>query len=318
MNEADIPPSNNLQSNPSATQPAPLSAEKANTAAAVNHERAVEVDRAAAAREDPWSIRWLHGQAGIMDIFRPREPAKTAALREMSLEELLALLHEERRHRARINIADVSAAIIASIIAFALSLLFHMNPIIAPVAGIVVLLSHTLLSERQVAATMLLARFDDVRVIGPLAEALEYKDSFIRPIAARTLIPLLPKMKASDASLLSPAQRACLNRALEGTNRALILAILKAWEQVGTEGEIEIVQNLSYGRMNAGEYPEVARAARECLPYLRESAQRHRVGVDLLRAADDNQASSETLLRPTLPGGSNEPEEQLLRPRQDG
>lgn len=307
----------NLHTKPAAGNPGNLSLEEQKGAPSVALERAEEVRHILEARETSWSKRWLLGHARLSEIFESRNTKEVAHLQQMSFEELIYLLHQERRQRKYAKIHKIKRGVVLFLISLALHKLFHWDFLFNPgvLGGMIV--SSAVISRREKDAALLLTRFDDVRAIGPLAEALEYKDREVPPIAARALIQLLPRLKASDASLLSPTQRACLNRALEGNDRALVLAILKAWEQVGTEDAIKIVQNLSYGRLNAGRYPDVASAARECLPSLRASAQRHRLGADLLRAANGHQTLPETLLRPARPGGSDLPEEQLLRPHED-
>src|SRR5207244_4376068 len=73
-------------------------------------------------------------------------------------------------------------------------------------------------SRAQVEAAQILASLDDVRAIGPLAEALEFVDlwqlSGTDWIAAEALCRLLPQVKSEDAALLNERQRACLYHVL--------------------------------------------------------------------------------------------------------
>ena len=57
-----------------------------------------------------------------------------------------------------------------------------------------------------------LADMDEVEGVGRLTEVLEWPDPEIRNIAAVALTRLLPRLKASDATLLSPSQRTSLQR----------------------------------------------------------------------------------------------------------
>ncbi|HSV74292.1 MAG TPA: hypothetical protein VLH79_11085, partial [Chthonomonadales bacterium] len=58
-------------------------------------------------------------------------------------------------------------------------------------------------STVQKNAARKLAEFDDIRSTGFLLEALEYDDKQLREIAAAKLTVLLPRLKASDAVLLT-------------------------------------------------------------------------------------------------------------------
>lgn len=128
------------------------------------------------------------------------------------------------------------------------------------------------------------------------------------------MISLLPRMKASDAALLSPEQRFFLNRALKSKDTALTLAILKAWEQVGDASAIGKVEKLAEGRGRGERIPKVVEAAKDCLPALRQSAERQQIGSQLLRPSDGNLTPSDVLLRPAMPHAPTEPSNQLLRP----
>jgi hypothetical protein len=172
-------------------------------------------------------------------------------------------------------------------------------------------------SEQRKSVALAMARFEDVRAVGALAEALEFNDYQILPIVNRALIRLLPRLQASDAPLLSPHQRACLNRALQGREVGLILAILKAWEQVGDSKAIPDVQYLAEGRGEGRWYPSVRRAAKECLPALKQSAERQQIGSQLLRASEGDLTSGDALLRPVQAHSPTESPEQLLRPNSD-
>lgn len=168
--------------------------------------------------------------------------------------------------------------------------------------------------RQQQTAALALARFDDPRAVGPLAETLSDYDRVITPIVTQALIRLLPRMKASDASLLSSQQRFNLNQALRGRNVSLKLAILKAWEQVGDREAIPEVERLIHAPGEDAATTLVATAARECLPFLQQSFERRQEGEQLLRASDAGSAAPKTLLRPITQQITTEPPDQLLRP----
>ncbi len=236
-------------------------------------------------------------------------------LLKLELGEVIALLRVEgqKRRRCRALTLSFSAGIMLLFLVLAA---FKHNPMFITMYGsysslIVVALAA---SQKQKSASIALARFDDVRAIGPLAEALEFRDKTVTPIAAQALKRLLPRLQASDSPLLNAAQRACLNRALNGKDAELTIAILKAWEQVGDESAISPVKRLTEGIGRGARNSMVVAAAQECLPFLFQSASRQQVGSQLLRAADEIIAPFDDLLRPAMPRPSSDPTEQLLRP----
>src|SRR6202008_1928522 len=106
----------------------------------------------------------------------------------------------------------------------------------------------TLLGRHQILARRL-ARIDDVRCIGRLAEALEWPDATVRSVVITALTPLLHRVKASDRVFQTPHQRANLHRMLTLPNARLhtefLVSILKALEQIGDEAALPYVQNLA-------------------------------------------------------------------------
>jgi hypothetical protein len=169
-------------------------------------------------------------------------------------------------------------------------------------------------SQAQRNATRKLAQFEDIRTVGPLAEALEFNDKSMRAVTEEALIKLLPRLRASDAPLLNEDQRACLNRALtRSKNTPLVLAILKAYEQVGDEKALPCVEKLAEGEGRTGKEERVQAAAIGCLPALRTRIEQQRASQTLLRASDAVATPPEVLLRPAQAGGSDAPPEQLLR-----
>ncbi len=178
----------------------------------------------------------------------PTMSTKSDPLLQRELDEILVLLRKESRNRAlRTRLCRwASFLFVIGWFVFALSRHdFSFNTLFFLYIPIGLLGMSTMASRQQQIAAMALSQCDDVRAIGPLSEALEFQERDIRPLASRALIRLLPRLQASDASLLSAAQRSCLNRALTGSNVALTLAILKAWEQVGDTAAIPAVQNLA-------------------------------------------------------------------------
>ncbi|HSV74291.1 MAG TPA: hypothetical protein VLH79_11080 [Chthonomonadales bacterium] len=159
-------------------------------------------------------------------------------------------------------------------------------------------------SAVQKNAARKLAEFDDIRSTGFLLEALEYDDGQLREIAAAKLTVLLPRLKASDAVLLTEEQRACLNRQTGKVRidreAPLLLAMLKALEQVGDERSVPAVRALANRPGNGEVAARVRAAAREALPAVEQSAERWR--------------NATTLLRPASGAAADRAEERLLRP----
>ncbi|HEV2471679.1 MAG TPA: hypothetical protein VGS41_03375, partial [Chthonomonadales bacterium] len=168
-------------------------------------------------------------------------------------------------------------------------------------------------TRRQKKAATVLPLFRDVRAVGALAEGLEYHDAKVRKDVELALIPLLYQVKASDAQYVSTPQMRCLIRALKSTNDSLVLATLKAFEQIGDETAIPNVERLASGGGRAAENPSLMHASQECLPCLGRRAELHRAQQSLLRASAPEAASQQTLLRPALGGRSDDDPCTLLR-----
>jgi hypothetical protein len=236
----------------------------------------------------------------------------------MDFDEVLSLLSKETRKRTRLRYFCGGLFMTLVLLGIFLAIVKHDHSVLSHVGSFAGLaIAGAAATRKQKSAALAISRFDDIRAIGPLAETLEYRDKSLLPIATQTLICLLPRMKASDAFLLNTAQRACLNRALQGKNTDLTLAILKAWEQVGDFNAIPEVEKLAEGHGYGGRYLTVITAARECLPYLRQSAERQQFSAQLLRPSDGNTTPSDVLLRPATPHTAAEPSDELLRPTYD-
>lgn len=184
------------------------------------------------------------------------------------------------------------------------------------VFGLTTQLPRLVLSFKQKAAAQQLAAYDNIQGIGPLAEALEWPDPAIRALAARSLTRLLPQLNASDAGLLSVNARGCLYRCLKIGNarheETLLLAILKALEQVGDEAALPYVQRLVDSQPVTRAQIRVRQKAVECLPFLESGASQRRGHDILLRASSMDSAQPEILLRPAASGAITE-SDQLLR-----
>lgn len=166
-----------------------------------------------------------------------------------------------------------------------------------------------------------LAKSADVRAVGPLVEGLTM--AYQSNIARDALLPLLPRLKADDAHLLGAEHRRILNQVLgrptllQKQNVPLVLAILKAYEQVGDSEAIPIVERLAAGKGYAAKSFRVREAARACLEFLRPRAEREVAQQTLLRAASVSDRTSDGLLHPVLEP-SPAAQEQLLRASEEG
>ena len=171
------------------------------------------------------------------------------------------------------------------------------------------------LLPRHAAAAREIAALRDVHAVGRLAEAIEYPDPKARREAERAIVPLLRRLRATDAGLLDDSQRACLHRTLRIEDAArrydLILAVLTALEQVGDSHAIPAVQRLADARPLGARQERIRDAARECLAALRENAGRVDHSLTLLRGAHAPESAADALLRPAA-SASSEPD-QLLR-----
>ena len=169
----------------------------------------------------------------------------------------------------------------------------------------------------QVEAIRVLAALDDVRAIGPLLEALEWRDlatfTGVRAIATQALSRLLPRLQPEHAELLDDRQLACLYRLLRhhpsDDQTELIVALLGAVAQVGDARAVAQLERMT--RDSGGPLPRqrVRTIAQETLTQLR--LRLDRAPGSLLRAASASTAS-DVLLRPATAAPATEPQ-QLLR-----
>jgi hypothetical protein len=174
----------------------------------------------------------------------------------------------------------------------------------------------TMFSRHAKLARQLLAE-QDVSAVGRLAEAAGWPDARVRAAALSSLARLLPRLKASDARILTTAQRGCLHGLLNAaTARAhpeVVVALLRALEQVGDLAAVPFVRNLANLSDASARTVAVRDAARECLPALLERARFNTDPQVLLRPAEAPGPPDETLLRPVYPGLDADAE-TLVRP----
>jgi len=203
-------------------------------------------------------------------------------------------------------------------------------------SGAVLVLLSTFRSLRQ--KTRLLQRIgamSNVKDIGLLVGTLRLENTEVKNMTKLCLTKLLPQMKASDIGMLGGKERGILLRQLQispldkgprdlrelfsrSADRREIdfrVAILKAFEQIGTNRELPLVSRLAKGLnylgSSRGAHIEVRNAAEACLPYLQALTQDQEASGQLLRASSPDAGSATTLLHPVNFAGNELPEEHL-------
>lgn len=168
-----------------------------------------------------------------------------------------------------------------------------------------------LVTQSHKNAVSKLSEFNDIRIAGALLEAAERNDKSLKTIAERTLVRLLPRLTAAN-NPLNESQLASLNRALKSDNSELVVAALKALEEIGDETHVEQVKRLAYQKAKNPFQETVRDKALACLPYLEKRAENAKMAKTLLRASAPHNTDN-TLLRPASHTPESRPEE-LLRP----
>jgi len=153
---------------------------------------------------------------------------------------------------------------------------------------------------------------DNLRAIGPLAEALTYPNGNLHGLVCPILTRLLPRLTAADSGLLNAFQRAALYKELAAdsvvTNMDLAIAIIHALEHIADEKAVTAVERIA---VNLRLYPRLRQTAIDCLPAIRRRAELARAASTLLRPAEA--PADDRLLRPAS-GPGNTDEALLLRP----
>jgi HEAT repeat protein len=173
-------------------------------------------------------------------------------------------------------------------------------------------------SRLQIQAARLLSQIDDVRAVGPLADALESRDLWVvsstRTLAAEALIRLLPHVTANDEALLNSSQRECLYRALDHAglfDADLTSAVIQVMGRIGGESAVRPLQKLIGNRYFVGRHSELQTEAEAALEAIQARVIQTQAPEVLLRAAAQADEPG-VLLRAVKPGLIDNPE-QLLR-----
>lgn len=158
--------------------------------------------------------------------------------------------------------------------------------------------------------------FDDPRAVGPLIEVLPLDNQIVVADAEKALTRLLSRLQASDADLLTAAQRDCLYRRLKiqdiEKSAEFMIAALRALEQIGDAKALPSVEALAERRGNTVREIRVGEAAQHCLGFLKAKAEQKQSRDSLLRASSGLDTSAESLLRPTTESLPTDPQ-HLLR-----
>ena len=230
---------------------------------------------------------------------------------------LLRLMEKEARRRDKwsMAVAGVSVfAIMVSLLGIATEVNRSSEPLYLFLLLVLVALVNTTRPTRtQKRAAQELARFDDARVLGPLAQGLELDDHYTRTVAAEGLKRLLPRVRASDAGLVSKEELHRLYRTLDSEDLELVLRILQGLEQIGDEDAIPYVEKLRSLPAFTSQEHRVRGAAADCITTLKARLGREAVGSTLLRAARSPKSGEGNLLRPAAESAPSN-SEMLLRP----
>lgn len=192
--------------------------------------------------------------------------------------------------------------------------------------------------KRHRALDLALKSVNATNQVAELIRTLELPETRINSTTKRLLTRLLPCLKASDAPKLSDRERDILLRhiATPPTDKGYYslnelfsadaykreldfrLAILKAYEQIGGERELESVEHAAKGdwvtMYSFCAVPaEMRTAAEQCLPFLRARASEQRAAEQLLRPSSYSPAGRDLLLRPAR-AAADDADELLLRP----
>lgn len=173
-------------------------------------------------------------------------------------------------------------------------------------------------SRLQIQAARLLTQIDDVRAVGPLADALESRDLWVvsstRALAAEALVRLLPQLTAADGELLNQAQRRSLYHSLEHAgmyDADLTRAVIRVIRLIGDETAERPLIRLIENRYFIGRNSELDVEAEEALKAIRARLLQARETEMLLRPAEGLDVP-EQLLR-AAEGSTDVRFEQLLR-----
>jgi len=160
-----------------------------------------------------------------------------------------------------------------------------------------------------------LSQLDDVRAVGPLAEALSLQDLNSRVAAARALAKLLPRLQREDGALLDAPQKLALQKLLNTgapeKESGLMFVVIAALTTIQDVSAIPTMERLARRTPQTVNERAVVEAAARSEEILREAKLQMETPQTLLRASEESTAP-EQLLR-AANASSDTPVEQLLR-----
>jgi hypothetical protein len=245
-----------------------------------------------------------------------KDELRDRARREVDTAGVDALLvtvrsHAARRLRSR-RIGIGVTVFLASVAVYSV-VSGHASDLTSYISLVNVLVGSFALSQTYRNAAKELAKYDDVRGVGPLTDALDYNDDDVTAAVEPTLVELLPRLKASDHDLLEEAHRRALTRRmLAYKNPKLSAAILKGYEQVADEAAVKAIREVAAGEHKAGADPAIRKLAAEILPGAEAAAVRLTQYGTLLRPADAS-ALGDRLVRPAAAGVVATDADRLVR-----
>ena len=228
-----------------------------------------------------------------------------------AIDQLLAILSTEANKRKSRRKWIIGGAVTYFLLILLIGIRTQNFGMLGQIGSVSGMLAAAYASKKQKSVTKYLALTQDKRAVGPLAEALEYRDRDLTAIVGPCLVDLLGKLQASDAGLLNAEQRGCLCRALNGKDLVLALSVLKAFEQIGDSAALPAVEKLASSQRRGARNLLLQDKARECLVFLRPRAENEIAMRQLLRASDGDVVTADILLRPSQEHVESRPQELL-------
>ncbi len=246
------------------------------------------------------------------------------------LEPLLRLFETQRNnyYKNRGSLEFTCEILLWSII-FTIAILFGLSLAHLPIVPLVCLTVFTQIFMGKTSRSILkkfkypytiasaLSKYNDSRIIGPLAEALMVdRYRLNRSITDRnygyveSVTEQLEKIKSEQDLDLTVNQIESLNLALGGGSASLITAILHALPFIGNQKSIKAVKQLQNRFIQTSKL-EILSAANACLPALEARVAKLNVSGTLLRSSSFSSDDADSLLRPNITSLHNHPDELL-------
>lgn len=157
--------------------------------------------------------------------------------------------------------------------------------------------------------------YDDIRLVGPLADALPLPNPEVVLRAEAALTSLLPRMGVLDARLLNREQRECIYRNLLvrniGAKPDFLVAILGFVERLSDTRPLPEVLALAFSTIDTADGRKVKAAAETCLQVLRQTEVEKDERKSLLRGSSSGITPPGELVRPVELSGDTSVDELL-------